>query len=172
MPVAIILTRYGRQVIKTKLTPRQRVMNKAQDGDTVTITFQGVLDDGSIFDESGESDPLVFVVGENEVLPGLEMAVLGMEVGDQKTVTVPPEQGYGIRQPRLVEEVDIHALPEDLELQVGGQLEVTAEDGTVFQLLIVKKDTEKVTLDANHPLAGRPLTLQIELVAIDRPTLN
>lgn len=147
-------------------------MNKAQDGDTVTITFQGVLDDGSVFDESDESDPLVFVVGDNEVLPGLEIAILGMEVGDQKTVTVPPEQGYGVRQTRLVEEVDIDALPEDLDLHVGGQLEVTAEDGTIFQLLIVKKDTEKVTLDANHPLAGRPLTLQIEVVSIDRPTLN
>lgn len=147
-------------------------MNKAQDGDTVTITFQGVLDDGSVFDASDESDPLVFVVGENEVLPGLEIAVLGMVVGDQKTVTIPPEQGYGVRQPRLVEEVDINALPNDLELYVGGQLEVTAEDGTIFQLLIVKKDTETVTLDANHPLAGRPLTLQIEVVSIDRPTLN
>jgi len=147
-------------------------MNRAQDGDKVTITFQGVLEDGSVFDESDENDPLVFVVGENEVLPGMEMAVLGMQVGDRKTVTIPPEQGYGLRQNRLVEEVKINALPENIELHVGGQLEVTAEDGTIFQLLIVKKDSEKVTLDANHPLAGRSLTLQIELVSIDRPTLN
>ena len=147
-------------------------MNRPQDGDTVTITYQGTLDDGSIFDESGEGDPLVFVVGENEVLPGMEIAVLGMAAGDQKTVTVPPEQGYGVRQPRLVEKVAINKLPDGLELQVGGQLEVTAEDGTAFQLLIVEKNSDTVTLDANHPLAGRPLTLQIELVSIDRPTLN
>lgn len=147
-------------------------MNRAQDGDTVTITFQGTLDDGSIFDESGEGDPLVFVIGENEVLPGMEMAILDMVAGDQKTVTVPPEQGYGVRQSRLVEKVAINALPDGLELQVGGQLEVTAEDGTIFQLLIVAKNNDTVTLDANHPLAGRPLTLQIELVSIDRPTLN
>jgi peptidylprolyl isomerase len=147
-------------------------MNKAQEGDTVTVTFQGVLDDGSVFDASDENDPLTFVLGENEVLPGLEIAILGMEVGDQKTVTIPPEQGYGVRQLRLVEDVDIDALPADLELSVGGQLEVTAEDGTIFQLVIVKRDTHTVTLDANHPLAGHPLTLQIELVSIDRPTLN
>ena len=147
-------------------------MNKAQDGDKVTITFQGILEDGSVFDESGETDPLIFVMGENEVLPGLEIAVQGMQVGDQKTVTVPPEQGYGVHQPELIERVSISALPEDLELRVGGKLEVTAEDGTVFQLLITKKDSETVTLDANHPLAGRSLTLQIELVSIDRPTLN
>lgn len=147
-------------------------MNKAQDGDKVTITFQGVLEDGSVFDESDEADPLVFVLGENEVLPGLELAVEGMQVGDQKTFTIPPEQGYGVRQPNLVEKVAISALPEDMDLQVGGKLEVTAEDGTVFQLLIVKKDSDTVTLDANHPLAGRSLTLQIELVSIDRPTFN
>jgi len=147
-------------------------MNKAQDGDKVTITFQGILEDGSVFDESGEADPLVFVLGENEVLPGLEIAVEGMQVGDQKTVTIPPEQGYGVRQPELVEQVALNVLPEDLDLRVGGKLEVSAEDGTVFQLLIVRKDSDTVTLDANHPLAGRSLTLQIELVSIDRPTLN
>ena len=147
-------------------------MNKAQDGDKVTITFQGVLDDGSVFDQSDEADPLIFVLGDNEVLPGMEIAVQGMQVGDQKVVTIPPEQGYGVRQPELVEEVSLSALPEDLELHVGGKLEVTAEDGTVFQLVIIKKGSDTVTLDANHPLAGRSLTLQIELVSIDRPTLN
>lgn len=147
-------------------------MNRAQEGDTVTVTFQGILDDGSVFDESDDNAPLVFVLGENEVLPGMEMAVLGMGVGDRKTVTVPPEQGYGIRQPKLVEEVSIDALPQGLALNVGGQLEVTAEDGNTFRLVIVKIDDQKVTLDANHPLAGLPLILQIELISIDRPTLN
>ncbi|MBW2689796.1 MAG: peptidylprolyl isomerase [Deltaproteobacteria bacterium] len=147
-------------------------MNQAQEGDTVTVTFQGVLDDGSIFDASDESAPLTFVLGDNEVLPGLELSVLGMKVNDQKTVIIPPEQGYGIRQSRLVEEVSIEALPKDLDLNVGGQLEVTAEDGTIFQLFIIKRNDQTVILDANHPLAGRSLTLQIEVVSIDRPTLN
>ena len=100
------------------------------------------------------------------------MAVLGMEVGGRKTVTIPPEQGYGVRQTKLVEEVNIDALPEGIHLDVGGQLEVTAADGKAFQLVIVKLDEQKVTLDGNHPLAGMPLILQIELVSIDRPTLN
>jgi FKBP-type peptidyl-prolyl cis-trans isomerase 2 len=169
--LAINLTIIFGQAIK-KETIKGLSMNRAQEGDTVTVTFQGVLDDGSVFDESNDSDPLVFVLGENEVLPGMEMAVLGMEVGDRKTVTVPPEQGYGVHQSRLVEEVDIGALPKGIELDVGGQLEVTAADGTAFQLLIVKLDEQTVTLDGNHPLAGVPLILQIELVSIDRPTLN
>ena len=147
-------------------------MNKAQEGDTVTITFQGLLDDGSVFDASDEIEPLSFVLGENEVLPGLELAVVGMEVGGQKTVTVPPEQGYGIHQQRLIEVVDIDALPKGLTLAVGGKLEVTAEDGAVFQMEIVTRDERTVTVDANHPLAGRSLILQIEVVSIDRPTLN
>lgn len=147
-------------------------MNRAQEGDTVTITFQGTLDDGSIFDASGDEDPLCFVLGENEVLPGLELAVLGMQAGDRKTVLVPPEQGYGLRQERLVDVVAIDALPKGLKLVVGARLEVTAEDGSVFQMVIISRDEKTVTLDANHPLAGRQLILQIEVVAIDRPTIN
>ena len=145
---------------------------KEQEGDTVTITFQGLLDDGSVFDTSEEDAPLSFVLGENEVLPGLELAVLGMNIGDQKTVIIPPEQGYGVHQKNLVEVVDIDVLPKDLQLKVGDRLEVTAANGTVFQMVIVMRDENTVTLDANHPLAGRSLTLRIELVAIERPTLN
>ncbi len=95
-----------------------------------------------------------------------------MEVGDQKTVSIPPEQGYGVHQQKLVEVVEIEALPKDLELNVGEKLEVTAEDGTTFQMEIINRDEQTVTLDANHPLAGRQLILQIEVVSIDRPTLN
>lgn len=147
-------------------------MYKAQEGDTVTITFQGTLEDGSIFDMSDEDSPLSFVLGENEVLPGLELAVSGMEPGDQKTVIVPPEQGYGIHQERLVEVVDVTALPENLDLKVGEKLEVVSEDGTTFHMEIIDRDEQTVTLDANHPLAGRKLILQIELVSVNRPTLN
>jgi peptidylprolyl isomerase/FKBP-type peptidyl-prolyl cis-trans isomerase SlpA len=147
-------------------------MNRAQEGDKVTITFKGFLEDGSVFDSSAADDPLSFVLGENQVLPGLEIAVTGMEAGDQKTIMVPPEQGYGVHQQSLIEIVDIDALPEDLDLDVGGELEVTTEDGTTLQMEITSRDESSVTLDANHPLAGRPLILQIEVVSIDSPTLN
>ena len=147
-------------------------MNKAQEGDKVTVTHQGVLDDGIIFDESDDSVPLTFTLGENEVLPGMEIAVLGMEVGDRKTVTIPPEHGYGVSQQKFVEEVNIDALPQDLQLDLGGQLEVIAADGAAHQLVVVELGEQKVTLDGNHPLAGKSLILQIELVSIDRPIIN
>ncbi len=147
-------------------------MNKAQEGDTVTVTLQGLLEDGSVFNSSDENAPLTFVLGENEVLLGLELAIIGMEIGDQKTITLPPEQGYGVRQPKLVEEVNIDTLPKGLDLSIGNQLEVTTESGTVFQLFIVKRKDQTIVLDANHPLAGRSLTFRIELVSMDRPTIN
>ncbi|MBW2519795.1 MAG: peptidylprolyl isomerase [Deltaproteobacteria bacterium] len=147
-------------------------MNKAQDGDTVTVVFQGLLEDGSVFDSSDEEEPLVFVLGTNEVLPGFERAVNGMTIGEQKTVTLPPEEGYGVHQAHLIEQVDIGALPGDLNLQIGNQLEVTAEDGDKIRLMIIDRDDNSVTLDANHPLAGRTLTFRIELMSIDRPTIN
>lgn len=147
-------------------------MSKAQEGDTVIIAYHGLLEDGSTFDIKDENDPLEFVLGESKVLPGLELAVMGMQVGSQKTVTIPPEQGYGIHQKNLVDVVDIEALPKDLKLDIGDRLQVTAEDGNVYQMEIIERDNNTVTLDANHPLAGRSLTLQIELISLHRPTLN
>ena len=147
-------------------------MPKAQDGDMVTVIYQGLLEDGSVFDSSGDDDPLVFVLGEDTVLPGFEKAVLGMEVGEQKTVRVPPEEGFGIHQDRLVDEFAVAALPAGLHLKVGAQLEVTGEDGARFQVIVTELDSERVTLDANHPLAGQALVFHIELLDIDRPTIN
>lgn len=147
-------------------------MPKAQEGDKVTVTYQGVLEDGSTFDASDDEEPLTFVLGENEVLPGFERCVLGMAIGEQKIVEIPPEDAYGMRQDHLVEEVDIASLPENLDLSVGNRLEVSAEDGSIFHLMVVGSKQNTVTLDANHPLAGRTLTFQIELLDIHRPTLN
>jgi peptidylprolyl isomerase len=147
-------------------------MFKAQEGDTVTVVYQGLLEDGSIFDSSAEDEPLILVLGEDKVLPGFEKALLGMAIGEQKTIRVPPEEGFGIRLERLVDEFAVDSLPAGLDLQVGMQLEVTAEDGSLFQVAVTDLQAGRVTLDANHPLAGQPLIFQIELLEIDRPTIN
>lgn len=147
-------------------------MPRAQDGDMVRVVYQGTLEDGRVFDSSDEDEPLTFILGEDAVLPGFEKAILGMETGEQKTVRVPPEEGFGIHQERLVDEFSLEALPAGLQLKVGTQLEVTAEDGSRFQVVVTELRSGKVTLDANHPLAGHALTFHIELLAIDRPTIN
>src|SRR5512135_1429126 len=102
-------------------------MPRAQEGDLVTVVYQGTLEDGNVFDSSEEDEPLVFVLGEDTVLPGFEKAIIGMEVGECKTVRIPPEEGFGVRQERLVDELATAALPAGLKLNVGAQLEVTAE---------------------------------------------
>ena len=147
-------------------------MIRAQEGDTVTITYRGTLADGSAFDVAEEGETTTFVLGDNEVIPGLERAISGMEVGERKIVTIPPEEAYGVRLPRLVEEVPLEVLPGNLDLQVGNQLEVDSADGTRYRMIILKRDQNSVVLDANHPLAGQTLTFQLEVLEIDRPTLN
>jgi FKBP-type peptidyl-prolyl cis-trans isomerase 2 len=106
------------------------------------------------------------------VLPGFEKAILGMEVGEQKIVRVPPEEGFGLHEERLVDEFAVSSLPAGISLKIGTQLEVTAEDGNRFQVTVTRFNAGKVTLDANHPLAGHTLTFHIELLEIDRPTIN
>lgn len=147
-------------------------MPRAQEGDLVKVIYQGTLEDGSVFDSSDEDEPLMFVLGEDSVLPGFEKAVIGMEIGEQKTVRVPPDEGFGIYQERLVDEFSLDSLPEGLELKIGTQLEITAEDGSRFQVVVTDLNSGRATLDANHPLAGRALIFHIELLAIDRPTIN
>lgn len=138
----------------------------------VTVVYQGILEDGSLFDSSGEDEPLVFVLGEDTVLPGFEKAVVGMEIGEIKTVRVPPEEGFGVHQDKLVDNLAVETLPTGIKLSVGTQLDITAEDGSHFDVTITDIRPGHVTVDANHPLAGRTLIFHIELLAIDRPTIN
>lgn len=147
-------------------------MLRAQEGDTVTIIYRGTLEDGSPLDPAEDGETTRFVLGDNEVLPGLERAIAGMEVGERKIVTIPPEEAYGVHLPRLIEEVPLEILPGSLDLQVGNQLEVESADGTYYRMVILKRDQETILLDANHPLAGQTLTFQLELLELDRPTLN
>lgn len=147
-------------------------MTKAQDGDLVMVVYQGTLEDGSVFDSSDEDEPLAFVLGEDAVLPGFEKAVLGMEIGEQKTIRIPPEEGFGMREQRLVDRFSINSLPAGINLKIGSQLEISAENGTPFKAIVTELNAGNVTLDANHPLAGHTLTFHIELLTIDRPTIN
>ena len=147
-------------------------MVRVQEGDTVTVIYQGILEDGSVFDSTGEEEPLIFVIGEDSVLPGFEKALLGMEAGEQKTVTVTAEEGFGLHLDTLVDDLPREELPAEFKPQIGAQLEVTVEDGSTFDAIITAIGPDRVTLDANHPLAGHTLIFHIELLAVTRPTIN
>jgi peptidylprolyl isomerase len=139
----------------------------AKDGDTVQVNYTGKLSDGTVFDSSVGSGPIEFTLGKGDMIPAFEKAVLGMKVGDKKTVTIPAAEAYGPHLDDMVVEVPRDRLPSDIEPKVGRMLEATQPDGTKIQFTITNiSDNNTVTLDANHPLAGKDLTFDIELVKI------
>lgn len=141
-------------------------MAQAKQGDSVKIHYTGRLDDGTVFDSSQDRDPLEFTVGAGMVIPGFDAAVAGMAVGDEKTAEIPADEAYGPRRDDLLISVPADRLPDDLEPQVGQQLQMQAGDGRTFVAAVTEVEDEAVVLDANHPLAGKDLIFDIELVEI------
>ena len=139
---------------------------QAENGDTVQVGYTGKLADGTVFDSSLEGEPLEFTLGAGEVIPGFEKAVLGMKVGEKKTVTIPVNEAYGPPRDELIVEVPRDELSSSITPQVGMRLQQVGTDGSVIIAVITKVSDATVTLDANHPLAGKDLTFEIELVSI------
>ena len=141
-------------------------MSQAKSGDTVRIHYTGTLKDGTEFDSSRGREPLEFAIGGGQVIPGFDSAVEGMAVGENKSVTIEPDQAYGDRHDQLVQEVPKSALPDELEATVGMQLQSQSPDGQVMMFVVAEVGDDTITVDGNHPLAGQALTFDIELVAI------
>ncbi|MEJ2383511.1 MAG: peptidylprolyl isomerase [Xanthomonadales bacterium] len=141
-------------------------MSQAKTGDTVKIHYTGTLDDGSEFDSSSGRDPLEFTVGSGQVIPGFDKAVEGMAVGDQKKVRIEAADAYGEPSDQMIQEVPKSALPDDLEPKEGMGLQARGQDGQVINLTVTEVGDETITVDGNHPLAGKPLNFDIELVSI------
>jgi FKBP-type peptidyl-prolyl cis-trans isomerase 2 len=141
-------------------------MAEAKNGDTVKVHYTGKLEDGTVFDSSKGGDPLEFTLGQNQVIPGFEQAVVGMEPGDSKTAQLPPEEAYGPRYDEMVIEVEKQQIPEQIDPQVGQRLQIRQADGRAIGVTVTDVTEEKVTLDGNHPLAGQDLKFDIELVDI------
>jgi peptidylprolyl isomerase len=146
-------------------------MTKVKNGDTIKIHYTGKLDDGTTFDTSLEGDPLEFTIGEHEVIPGMEDAVIGMEPGDERTVTIPSDEAYGPYHEEMVVVVDRKEFPEEMEIQVDQQLSVVLEDEQSIIVTVTEITDDSVTLDANHPLAGENLVFDIHLVEIVKPLI-
>lgn len=141
-------------------------MTEAQHGNTVHIHYTGKLADGTVFDTSDGRDSLSFELGAGQVIPGLDKAMRGMEVGEKKTVNVAMAEAYGPHHPEGVHVVEREQLPPEVDTQVGSRLQASAEDGNVVNLTVVASDEKTVTLDANHPLAGQDLVFDVELVEV------
>jgi len=142
-------------------------MSQAKAGNSVKIHYTGTLDDGTQFDSSAGRDPLAFELGSGQVIPGFDKAVDGMAVGESKTVNIPAEDAYGPHQPAMVQDVPKSALPDDLEPAEGMGLQAQGPDGQLVNLVITEVKDDSITVDGNHPLAGKALNFDIELVSID-----
>ena len=141
-------------------------MAEAKQGDTVQLHYMGKLPDGTIFDSSRERHPLQFTIGNGQVIAGFEQAVIGMKIGDLKTARIPMEQAYGPRRDDLVVTMDRSKLPPGLNPKIGQRLEMTQVDDQTSLVTVTDATESTLTLDANHPLAGKELTFDIELVGI------
>lgn len=141
-------------------------MVAAKQGDTVKVHYTGRLEDGVVFDSSADRDPLEFTIGSGQIITGFETAVVGMEPGDSVTATVSPTEGYGDHRPDLVIDVPRDRLPGDLEPELGTRLQSETEEGEVIVFTIIGTTESEVKLDANHPLAGKTLEFDIELVEV------
>ena len=141
-------------------------MAQAKSGDTVQIHYTGKLDDGTVFDTSRSRHPLQFTLGKGQVIAGFEQAIVGMNTGESKTTKIPVEMAYGPRRDDMIITINRDQLPAGLDPQIGQRLEMTQTDDQNILVTVTDASDSTLTLDANHPLAGKPLTFDIELISI------
>jgi peptidylprolyl isomerase len=141
-------------------------MAQAATGDTVKVHYTGKLDDGTVFDTSVESEPLQFKIGEGQLIPDFEKAVIGMEPGESKTFQVVSDDAYGPHHEEMVMVVDRKDVPENLDPQPNQKLQIRQQDGNAFVVTVTDVSENNITLDGNHPLAGKDLTFDIQLMEI------
>lgn len=142
-------------------------MSEIKQGDTVRIHYTGTLLDGQVFDSSDGRDPLEFVVGSGQIIPGLDSAMPGLAVGDKKRVEIACVDAYGPINPGMRQEIPREGIPDDIPLEPGTQLQMQTPDGQALPVMVVEVNDATVTLDANHPLAGQDLIFDIEVVSIN-----
>lgn len=140
-------------------------MEKASTGKTVKVHYTGRLTDGTVFDSSKDREPLEFKLGEGHLIRGFESAVEGMSVGEQKTINIPADEAYGPHRSDLVVHIERSQIPPDIAPSIGMNLQIRQPNG-VINIVITDMDESSITLDANHPLSGKDLTFDIELVEV------
>lgn len=145
-------------------------MTTISKGCTVRIHYTGTLADGTVFDSSKGRDPLEFTAGVGHIIVGLDAALAGMAVGEKKVVTIASDEAYGPRRDGGRQEIKREMIPDTVPLEVGGQLQMQTKDGRVLAMQVMSFDDAMVVVDANHPLAGKDLTFDFEVVSIEPET--
>ncbi len=146
-------------------------MKRAKPGDVVSIEYQGVLENGEVFESTQEMGTLTFTIGTGSVMPAFELAVVGMSVNDSIDIVLQPKEGYGERQKELLQTIDKSALGDSVDIKVGQILHLNMEkEGKTHKVpaTIIELADTSVTLDYNHPLAGHTLTYKVTLTNIEK----
>ncbi len=141
-------------------------MGAALEGSTIKVHYTGRLADGTIFDSSEGREPLEVTLGTRSVIPGFEKGLMGLKAKEKKTIEIPAEEGYGHRNDEMMMEVTKADFPDDITPEVGVELQMQMDDGQDIPMKIIKIEDQKVTLDANHPLAGKTLIFEVEVVEV------
>ena len=140
---------------------------EVKKGNKVKVEYEGKLDDGTVFDASSKhGKPLEFQVGSGMVIPGFDNALVGMKKGEEKEVTIKPEEGYGKPNPEMVKKVPKDQFPKDKEIKPGMMLAIGLPTGQQIPAKIAEVGDKEITLDLNHPLAGKTLKFKIKVVEI------
>lgn len=142
-------------------------MAQAKNGDTVMVHYTGKLDDGTVFDSSESREPLKFTLGEGQVVAGFEEAVTGMDKGESKTFRIPADKAYGPHREDMVVQVDRDKLDADMVPKPGELWQISRDNDDPIIVMVKEVDEQTVTLDANHPLAGKDLTFDIRVEEIN-----
>ena len=133
-------------------------------GDKVKVHYKGILDDGTIFDDSERTgQPIEFVAGEGKVIKGFDNAVMGMKKGEEKDINLKPEDAYGHRRDELIQKVPKDRMPVGQEIKKGMMLAMKSPDGQQFPVMVYDVDEKDISIDMNHPLAGKNLTFKIKI---------
>lgn len=142
-------------------------MKVVEKGNKIKVEYVGSLEDGTVFDSSEKHNhPLEFVVGEGQLIKGFDDAVVGMKAGEEKEITLPPDQAYGQHNPEFVRDMPKNMFPEDQEIKPGMIFMVDLQDGRQIPVTVTKVTDEFVTIDLNPPLAGKTLIFKIKIVEI------
>ena len=142
-------------------------MTKIKNNDTVEVHYTGTLADGQIFDSSLEREPLKLTLGQGQLIPGFEAGLIDMEVGEKKTINIPSNEAYGPRQDEMMHEVQKNQLPAEIKPEVGMPLVSQTPEGQEMHFTIAEVREETILVDGNHPLAGKDLTFDLEVVSIN-----
>jgi len=144
-------------------------MVEISDNKLVKLHYKGTLEDGSIFDSSEGKEPLEFISGVGMIIPGLDKGIKGLKTGDKKQVKIPAKEAYGPVMAEAVQEVPKNQFPEDIKLEVGMQLAAQGPQGTI-PVVIKEIGNETIKVDFNHPLAGKDLTFDVDVVEVKEAT--